>query len=162
MALIECRECGREVSSSAAACPECAYPIGTGTTRRPPRAVSGLPKREWWKTAIPIIGRIAIGAMLITGGIEEESVAGLIGGLLIGGSAIPAWYRDKFDRLGVGRAAPPRDDRLEEQMAEMELRHREQMAQLEQTHTGQIADLEERMDFTERLLTERREQIGPS
>ena len=162
MALIECRECGREVSSSAAACPECAYPIGTRRGRVPPPAVGGLPKREWWKTALPILARLAVGAILITGGIEEESVAGLIGGLLIGGSAIPAWYRDKFDRLGAGRAAAPRDDRLEDQMAEMENRHREQMAQLEQMHTGQVADLEERMDFTERLLIERRGQAGPS
>ena len=164
MALIECRECGREVSSSAAACPECAYPIGTRTRRsRVPQPVASGPSgRPWWKTAIPILGRIAVGSILMVFAMDEQSVAGLIGGLLIGGSAIPAWYRDKFDRLGVGRAAPPRDDRLEDQMAEMELRHREQMAQLEQTHTGQIADLEERMDFTERLLTERREQIGPS
>ena len=28
MALIECPECGREVSDRAAACPHCAYPIG--------------------------------------------------------------------------------------------------------------------------------------
>ena len=34
-------------------------------------------------------------------------------------------------------------------------------AQLEEMHTGQITELEERIDFTERLLTERREQIGP-
>ncbi len=162
MPLIECPECGREVSSSAAACPECAYPVGTRTHRAPPSVVSGLPKREWWKTALPILARLAVGAILITGGIEEESVAGLIGGLLVGGSAIPAWYRDKFDRLGAGRAAAPRDDRLEDQMAEMENRHREQMAHFEQMHTGQIADLEERIDFTERLLTERRGQAGPS
>ncbi len=100
--------------------------------------------------------------MLLAAGFEEESVAGVIGGLLIGGSAIPAWYRDKIDRLSAGRTAAPRDDRLEDQMAELEHRHREQMAQLEQMHTGQIAELEERMDFTERLLTERRGQAGPS
>lgn len=164
MPLIECPECGREVSSSAAACPECAYPVGTGRARNrvPPPVVSGPSQRPWWKTAIPIIGRLAVGSILMIFSVEDESVAGLIAGLLIGGSAIPAWYRDKFDRLGAGRGAAPRDDRLEDQMAEMENRHREQMAQLEQVHTGQIADLEERMDFTERLLTERRGQAGPS
>ena len=164
MALIECRECGREVSSSAAACPECAYPIGTrrARTRGLAPVGSGPPKRPWWKLAIPIIGRIAVGSIVMVFAVDDQSVAGLIGGLLIGGSAIPAWYRDKFDRLGAGPAAAPRDDRLEDQMAEIEHRHREQMAQLEQTHAGQIADLEERMDFTERLLTERRGQAGPS
>ena len=162
MALIECRECGREVSSSAAACPECAYPIGARRGRTPPPVVSGPPKRQWWRIAIPILGRLAVGSVLLAAGFEEESVAGVIGGLLIGGSAIPAWYRDKIDRLSAGRTAAPRDDRLEDQMAELEHRHREQMAQLEQMHTGQIAELEERMDFTERLLTERRGQAGPS
>ena len=34
--------------------------------------------------------------------------------------------------------------------------------QLERSHSGQIAELEERIDFAERLLTERREQMGPS
>ena len=42
MALIECPECGREVSSSAAVCPECAYPVGAGTPAVPPRAMKRL------------------------------------------------------------------------------------------------------------------------
>ncbi len=38
MALIRCPECGREVSSAAAACPSCGHPI-TGThTAAPPQA----------------------------------------------------------------------------------------------------------------------------
>lgn len=28
MALVQCPECGKQVSDQAAACPECAYPIG--------------------------------------------------------------------------------------------------------------------------------------
>ncbi len=31
MALIDCPDCGREVSSSASVCPDCAYPIGSGS-----------------------------------------------------------------------------------------------------------------------------------
>ena len=58
MALIECPECGREVSSSAAACPECAYPVGAGTPAVPPRAMSGSTKRPWWRTAISISNRL--------------------------------------------------------------------------------------------------------
>jgi len=41
-------------------------------------------------------------------------------------------------------------DRLEDRIADLELRHQEQ-----------IADLEERLEFAERLLTKQREQIGP-
>ncbi len=77
-------------------------------------------------------------------------------------SYLPARRSTRIDPMETGRTAAPRDDRLEDQMAELEHRHREQMAQLEQMHTGQIAELEERMDFTERLLTERRGQAGPS
>ena len=76
MALIECPECGRDVSSSAAACPSCAYPVGTGTPPVPPRAVGGPPKSQWWKTAASIVGRLALGGFLAgIGGGEEESVA---------------------------------------------------------------------------------------
>ena len=40
MALIDCPECGREVSDVAEVCPECAYPVRTGTPSLPVRAVS--------------------------------------------------------------------------------------------------------------------------
>jgi hypothetical protein len=87
-------------------------------------------------------------------------VAGLIGSVLIGGSAIPAWYRWKIERLRSGPPGAALAEGLEDRMSEMEHRHREQMVQLERGHAGQIAELEERIDFTERLLT-KREQIGP-
>ncbi len=112
-----------------------------------------------------IIGRLTVGAILAGTGVwyEAPAWAAVIGGLIIGASAIPVFYGDRIERLKAGRR-PVRvlDDRFEDRMAEMEHRHREQMAQLEEMHTGQITELEERIDFTERLLTERREQIGPS
>jgi len=37
----------------------------------------------------------------------------------------------------------------------------DRMVELEHRHLEQIADLEERIEFTERLLTKQREQIGP-
>ncbi len=77
----------------------------------------------------------------------------LIGGLLIAGSAIPVWYRDRIERLRAGRAGSADTalvDGLEDRMVELEHRHLEQ-----------IADLEERIEFAERLLTKQREQIGP-
>ena len=161
MALIECPECGREVSSSAASCPECAYPVGTATPAMPPRAVRRPHKREWWKTALPILGRLGVGFILFVAGAEENEVTGVIGGVMIAGSAVPAWYRDKIERLKASRAGGALDERIEDRMAEMEHRHREQMAQLDEMHSGQITELEERIDFTERLLTERREQNSP-
>ncbi len=150
MALIECPECGREVSSSAAVCPECAYPVMTGTPPVPPRAVKATPKRQWWRTAISIVGRIAVGATLFLMAETEGSLMAVIGGLLITGSAIPVWYRDRMERLRAGWADPAPVDGLDDRMAEMEHRHRQQMV-----------ELEERVDFAERLLTKQREQIGP-
>jgi len=163
MPLIECPECGRGVSSSAAACPECAYPVRTGTPPVPPAAVRRPPRPpgpSWWKIAFPLVGRIFLGTMIAGIGIgEEESVAALIGGLIIGGSAIPAWYRARIERLKAGRSSAQLNDQLEARMVELEQRHQEQLADLERMHTGQIAELEERMDFTERLLTKQR---GPN
>ena len=151
MALIECPECGREVSSSAAACPECAYPVGAGTPSVRTRAVSGSTRRPWWKTAVSIVGRLALGGFLAgIGGGEEESAAAVIGGLIIGASAIPVFYRDRVERLRAGWADPAPVGGLDDRMTEMEYRHREQMA-----------ELEERVDFAERLLTKQREEIGP-
>ncbi len=153
MALIECPECGREVSSSAAACPACAYPVGTGTPAEPPRAVSRPPNRNWWKTAASIVNRLTVGAVMVVlgGDADLATPAAVIGGLIIGASAFPVFYRDTFERLKAGRT-PVRvlDDRVDDRVAEMELRHREQMA-----------ELEERMDFAERLLTKQRDQISP-
>lgn len=96
MALIECPECGREVSDSAAVCPECAYPVGAGTPSVPPRAVSGSTKRLSW-TAVSIIGRIAVGGIILfLTAVEEELGAGTgLVGLLVAGSAIPTWFRHK-------------------------------------------------------------------
>jgi len=99
-------------------------------------------------------GRVILGAFLAAiGGDEEQSVAAVIGGVVIAGSAIPTWYRAKIERLKAGRAAAGLDDRLGDRMAELEHRQQMQMDRLEQMHTEQMADLEERIDFAERLLT---------
>ncbi len=163
MALIECPECGREVSSSAAACPACAYPVGTGTPAEPPRAVSRPPKRLWWKTTISIVGRLTVGAIMVAAGGDESeaTIAAVIGGLIIGASAIPVFYRYRIERLKAGWGATTLDDRIEDRMVELEHRHREQIRQVDQMRAAEIAELEERIDFAERLLTKQREQIGP-
>ena len=162
MSLIECPECGREVSSSAAACPSCAYPAGTVTPSVAPRDVSNPPDHGWWTTALSILGRIAVGTVIgVVGGVEEGSVAAIIGGVLIGTSAIPTWYWAKIERLKSGRGVTELEDRFEGRMAEFAHSQQEQMDRLEQMHAGQMTELEERLDFAERLLTKQREQIGP-
>ncbi len=76
--LIECPECGREVSSGAQACPECAYPLegrgrGRGSSRLPPvvqtRGGSGLELTK------QILGRVIFGGILLA-----------IGGAALGGA----------------------------------------------------------------------------
>ncbi len=151
MALIECPECGWEVSDSAAACPKCAYRVGAGTPSvPPPRALSGSTKRPSW-TAVSIIGRIAVGGIiLLLTATEQELGAGTgLVGLLVAGSAIPTWFRHRMERLR-GWADTAQVDGLEDRMVELEHRHLEQMT-----------DLEERVEFAERLLAKQREQIGP-
>ena len=141
MALIECPECGWEVSDTATVCPKCAYPLGTGTPAKPRRAVSRLQKPRWWRTAISIVGRLALGGFLAgIGGGEEESVAAVIGGLIIVASAIPVFYRDTIERLKAGQAASTLDHRVEDRISELEQRQQEQMDRLERMHTGQMAE----------------------
>lgn len=162
MALIDCPECGREVSSTASTCPACAYPLGTRTPPTPTRSVSGSPRHQWWKTALSIAGRVIAGGVLAgVGGGVEESAAAVVGGVLIAVSAIPTWYRYRIDRLRAGAGADDLDQRFEGRMAEFERRQEEQMDRLEQMHASRMAELEERIDFAERLLTKQREQIGP-
>ena len=151
MALIECPECGREVSDVAAVCPECAFPVRTGTPPLPVRAASQSTQRPWWP-AVDIIGRVAVGGfVLFLTAVESELGAGTgLVGLLVAGSAIPTWFRYRMEGLRAGRADTALVDGLEDRMAELEHRHVEQ-----------VADLEERIEFTERLLTKQREQIDP-
>jgi len=161
MALIECPECGREVSSSAPTCPACAYPVRPVTPTAPPRAVSAPTEYAWWKTGLSMLGRVFVGAVLAAiGADEEESVAAVIGGVVIAGSAIPTWYRAKIARLRAGRSDTELEYRLADRMAEFEQRQMDRLDRLERVQTGQMAELEERIDFTERVLS-KREQIGP-
>ena len=152
MSLIECPECGREVSSNAAACPKCAYPVMTGTPPVPSGAVKRGSKRDWVIPGLSIVARLGVGMILIGVGADEQSGAAVTGGLIVGGSAIPTFFFAWRDRLKLDSAqrGPELTAGLEDRMAEMEYHHREQMA-----------DLEERVDFAERLLTKQRDQIGP-
>ncbi len=156
MALIECPECGREVSSNAAACPSCAYPVATGMQAR----TSGVDAKSRWreraKLAAQIGARLLGGMILIGFGVDgnpqEAGTAAIIGGLIVAVSAIPTWYRAR-----LGRSVRRDPDGLRERLATMEERHRQQIAELARMQADRVADLEERIDFTERLLTKQRE-----
>ena len=152
MALIECPECGREVSDVAEVCPECAYPVRTGTPSLPVRAVSPSTKRSWWPT-VDTVGRLAVGGfiMFLTAAEQELGAGTGLVGLLVAASAVPTWFRYKAERLRAGQTDTSLVDGLEDRMAELEHRHVEQ-----------VAELEERLEFTERLLTKQRDQIGGS
>ena len=158
MALIECPECGREVSESAAACPECAYPVGRSTGGASPSVVSESRGGAWWPTA-SIIGRIAVGGILMfLARVESELGAGTgLLGLLVAGSAIPTWYRHKLERLRAGWADPTVIDDLEGRVVELEHRN----VELEHRQMEQMSELAERVEFAERLLAKQRDQIGP-
>jgi hypothetical protein len=157
MPLIECPECGREVSSNALACPACAFPVATWKPSEPDRAAVRRKRQERAKLALQILGRLAIGAVLFGVGVgEDESGAAAIGAIIIAGSAIPVWVRARAAQLGKGGAAG-----LEERVAAMEQRHREQMEELARMQADHVADLEERVDFAERLLTKQRDQTNP-
>lgn len=60
MALIECGECGREVSDKAASCPGCGAPIGAqGKTVKAKRAGAGLETTGFLLIAGAVVGAIA-------------------------------------------------------------------------------------------------------
>ncbi len=150
MALIECPECGREASSSAAACPACAYPLATGTSPIPPQAMKMRAMREWVIPVLSILARLGVGLVLIGVGADEQSGGAVTGGLIIGGSAIPTFFRAWKARLKSARPDAALPDGLADRILDME-----------QTHQEQIADLEERIDFTERMLSRQRDRLGP-
>jgi hypothetical protein len=88
MALITCPECNREVSSSATACPHCAYPIAargspppslpaaTGTSRTNEVASTPQPKQSYLKRILIIAGAITGLVVLIIGGCSLLIVLG--------------------------------------------------------------------------------------
>ncbi len=150
MALIGCPECGREVSSSAAACPDCAYPLVTGITPIPHHPVKVRRKRDWVIPGLSILSRLVVGMILFGVGADEGSGTAMTGGLIVGGSAIPTFFRAWRIRLKSTRPDTALPDGLADRILDMEHMHREQ-----------ISDLEERIEFTERMLSKQRDQIGP-
>ncbi len=109
MALIDCPECGREVSGSAVACPECAYPVATGT---PPMPVRAMTPSARVAVAAPsggleltkqIVGRVLLGGALLFSSVVYEAEPVLIGALIVLGSSIPIWIKARrAEKLATG------------------------------------------------------------
>jgi hypothetical protein len=159
--LIECPECGREVSSNAAACPECAYPVASGKSRLPagrggaPKGGSGL------EVAKQLLGRTIFGGILLASGITWEAPPVILSAMFVWATCAPIWIKARrADKLGAGGEVGRIEKQLERRIAELEDRQVQQFAELEEQQATHIGELEERLDFTERLLTKQRGSEG--
>lgn len=161
--IVECPECGREVSSSAAACPECAYPVATGTPTTPITAAKGPGLgASTLDVTRQIVGRLLFGGALMAMGAGFEAPPVILSGIFVWGTNIPIWIKARrAERLGAGGESARLENRLERRMEELHDRHVRQIADMDDQHARHLAEIEERLDFAERLLTKGREQIGP-
>ena len=86
MALIHCRECGKEYSTQAAACPSCACPTAVPATE--PVVVVEATAKHWKKLQLVGILMMLASCVAVVGSTgtektgEERQIAGMIGGLL--------------------------------------------------------------------------------
>ena len=155
MALIDCPECGAEVSDSAYSCLHCACPIAevggrwrVGRRRwRPSPAVEAVNQ---------IVGRVALAGVLFASGAVWEAPPVVISAVVVVGSALRIWGRMRRGDLpgGFHRAAL---EGLQARVTELEDQQANQATEAEQ-YARQVGELEERLDFTERLLTRRTEE----
>lgn len=67
MALINCEECGKEVSSKALACPHCGFKLGVESPKQVDDTNSKTEGQLLWDT-VATAGKIAMVACLIIGG----------------------------------------------------------------------------------------------
>lgn len=150
MALIGCPECDREVSTRASVCPDCGCPISSE-----PDIERKLVNTNRVKNAFNLVARLGIGFVVLVAASEGSVEAGVIGGLIIGGSVIPAALRMRVDALRqAGRMSRGRS-KLEDRIADLEDRLIHDESRREDSRETRLAELEERLDFAERLLTKR-------
>lgn len=157
MALIDCPECGTEVSERAAACPQCAYPIARGERGgvSPGRDFSANAALHFTKD---ILGRVVLAGVFFASGVVWEAPPVILGSLVLLGSTIPIWNRARRAARFGSTSEPKRIAQLEERINDLEERTIQQVGDIEEMNSRQMAELEDRLDFTERLLTKQREQ----
>ena len=157
MALIECPDCGTDVSSKAPTCPRCAYPVskklaGHDSTIR--SQYGGL------EVAKQLLGRVILGGVVFASGVAYEAPPVLLSSLVIFGSCVPVWLRARRAAiLGYTGSAAVLEGRFKELLADMEYRQVQQLDEVAEQSSRQIAELEERLDFTERLLAKQADQV---
>lgn len=167
MALVDCPECGVGVSSSAAECPSCAFPIRAPLSSLPvaqPASAPGL-RTPTGATAVAldtvkgVAARLVMGAFLIISAIPFEAVPAILGGIVIAGSSFFLWRKAKnaatMDPEGGGASA-----QVQEFLLDAEDRQLRALADFEEQAGQRLTDLEERIDFHERLLIKSRQQSG--
>jgi len=166
MALINCPECDASVSSSAAACPACAFPIyapaGTPLVRKPTPIGVRRPEPTGaaavaLNTVKAIAGRLVLGAAFFWSGVAWEAPPVIIGALVVVGSCVPLWLKAKRAARGEGGSAGALEHRVKAFVADSEDRQLRAVDDLEADHGQRLTDLEERIDFTERMMIKRRE-----
>jgi uncharacterized coiled-coil protein SlyX len=157
MALIDCPECGTEVSERAAACPQCAYPIAR-RERGGIRPESGFNADSAFKVTRDILGRVILAGVFFASGVAWEAPPVILGSLVVAGSSIPIWLRARRAMRFGSTSEPKRIAQLEQRINDLEERTIQQVGDIEEMNSRQMAELEDRLDFTERLLMKQREQ----
>ncbi len=158
MALIDCPECGTEVSERAGACLQCAYPIARGE-RGGAIPESGFSANSGLRVTKDILGRVLLAGVFFASGVAWDARLAILGSLVIAGSTIPIWIRARRAERFGGTSEPKRIAQLEQRINDLEERTIQQVGDMEEMSSRQMAELEERLDFTERLLMKQREQV---
>lgn len=157
MALIECPECGTDISSKAPTCPRCAYPV---SKKRTELSSGLLSPRSGLDVAWQLVGRVVLGGVLFASGLVWEAPPVLISSLVIFGSCVPIWIRARRTAmLGHTGDTAALESRLRELIADTEYRQAQQLDEVAEQNSRQIAEIEERLDFTERLLARQADQL---
>lgn len=163
MALIDCPECGIEISDRAQFCPRCGLPLARarrhgrnerGSFNVPVVPMTGL------DVVKSVVGRLALGVLFFVSGVEWEAPPVIIGSLLLAGSALPLYLKARrAERRGLAGPSPDvgdLEDRMEQRLLDAEDRVARHFADADRSAV-RVAELEERLEFMERLLAQERE-----
>jgi hypothetical protein len=159
MPLIDCPECGIDVSGHATFCPRCGFPVkkaggraATGTHGLPTIPLTSLDVTK------SLIGRLVFGGLLFASGIGFDAPPVIMLALVAWGSGLPLYLKARKEvRLAGGQSAKVIDDNVAHQLLEAKNQSLQQLAEIDRNAT-QIAELEERLEFMERLLARQRDE----
>ena len=159
MSLIDCPECGIEVSAQATFCPRCGFPVKKAGGRAPANA-QGLPTIPLTSLDVTksLIGRLVFGGLLLASGIGFDAPPVVMLALVAWGSGVPIYLKArKAARIGAGPGLPGIDEELTRQLLEAKNQGLQQLSDIDRNAT-RIAELEERLEFMERLLARQRDE----